>query len=194
MTSRVTYHTALAAADTNAVDVSTPAADPSAQDFYLHEWGASGPGGAGTDAEREHPRRRRRGIQTSRISTAAENKRATSSPAWPKCSTAPDRRGRADQRRHLRRPGAAPGRRTAGAAAAARRLPAGEAAAQRRLELECLAGRPCDTDMTGSAVATFCAPAWGRGPRPGQALNLSDSLQERVSWRLHRVAAVVVFV
>jgi hypothetical protein len=64
--------TALAAAGINAADVRTAIADPSAQDFYLDEWQASGPGGAGTDAERGILAGVAGGIQTSRLSTAAD--------------------------------------------------------------------------------------------------------------------------
>src|SRR5262249_172280 len=59
--------TALAAAGINAADVSTSLADPSAQDFYLDEWQAIGPGGAGTDAERGILAGIAGGVQTSRI-------------------------------------------------------------------------------------------------------------------------------
>jgi hypothetical protein len=64
--------TALAAAGINAADVRTAIADPSAQDFYLDKWQASGPGGAGTDAERGILAGDAGGIQTSRLSTAAD--------------------------------------------------------------------------------------------------------------------------
>jgi hypothetical protein len=45
--------------------------DPSAQDFYLGDWQASGPGGAGADAERGILAGVAGGIQASRLSTAA---------------------------------------------------------------------------------------------------------------------------
>jgi hypothetical protein len=61
--------TALAAAGINAADVSTSLADPSAQDFYLGEWQAHGPGGAGTDAERGILTGVSGGLQPSRLST-----------------------------------------------------------------------------------------------------------------------------
>ncbi len=64
--------TALAAAGTNAADVRAGLADPSAQDFYLGEWQASGPGGAGTDAERGILAGVAGGIQTSRLGVSAE--------------------------------------------------------------------------------------------------------------------------
>ena len=64
--------TALAAAGLNAADARTSLADPSAQDFYLGGWQASGPGGAATDAERAILAGVAGGIQTSRLSTSAE--------------------------------------------------------------------------------------------------------------------------
>ncbi len=64
--------TALAAAGTNAADVRAGLLDPSAQDYYLGEWQASGPGGAGTDAERGILAGVAGGIQPSRLSTASE--------------------------------------------------------------------------------------------------------------------------
>jgi Prenyltransferase and squalene oxidase repeat len=62
--------TALAAAGINAADVSASLADPSAQDFYLGEWQATGPGGAGTDAERAILAGVAGGIQPSRLSAS----------------------------------------------------------------------------------------------------------------------------
>jgi hypothetical protein len=62
--------TALAAAGINAADVSTSPADPSAQDFYLDEWQTTGPGGAGTDAERGILSGVAGGIQPSRLSAS----------------------------------------------------------------------------------------------------------------------------
>lgn len=68
--------TALAAADINAADVRASLADPSAQDFYLGEWQAEGPGGAGTDAARGILTGIAGGIQPSRLSTATETKKS----------------------------------------------------------------------------------------------------------------------
>jgi len=68
--------TALAAAGVNAADVSTSLADPSAQDFYLGDWQANGPGGAGTDAERAILAGIAGGIQTTRLSTATDATRS----------------------------------------------------------------------------------------------------------------------
>ncbi len=64
--------TALAAAGINAADASTTLADPSAQEFYLGDLQANGPGGAGTDAARGILAGHAGGIQTSRLSAAAD--------------------------------------------------------------------------------------------------------------------------
>lgn len=64
--------TALAAVGVNAADVRVSSLAPSAQDFYLDEWQASGPGGAGTDAARGILAGVAGGIQTTRLSTAAD--------------------------------------------------------------------------------------------------------------------------
>ena len=64
--------TALAATGTNAADVRTALADPSAQDYYLGEWQTGGPGGGATDAERGILAGVAGGIQPSRLSTSAE--------------------------------------------------------------------------------------------------------------------------
>jgi hypothetical protein len=68
--------TALAAADVNAADVRTSLADPSAQDFYLGEWQASGPGGTGTDAERGVLAGVAGGIQPSRLSASTDTEKS----------------------------------------------------------------------------------------------------------------------
>ena len=68
--------TALAAAGINAADARTALLAPSAQDYYLGEWQAEGPGGAGTDAARGILAGVAGGIQTSRISTAADATRS----------------------------------------------------------------------------------------------------------------------
>lgn len=64
--------TALAAAGVNAADASTSLSDPSAQDFYLGDWQANGPGGGGTDAARGILTGVAGGIQTSRLSASAD--------------------------------------------------------------------------------------------------------------------------
>jgi hypothetical protein len=67
--------TALAAVGLNAADVSASLADPSAQDFYLDEWQASGPGGAATDAERGILAGVAGGLQTSRLAATTETEK-----------------------------------------------------------------------------------------------------------------------
>ncbi|HEV7769428.1 MAG TPA: prenyltransferase/squalene oxidase repeat-containing protein [Solirubrobacterales bacterium] len=67
--------TALAAVGLNAADVSTSLADPSAQAFYLDEWQASGPGGAATDAERGILAGVAGGIQASRLAAVTDTKK-----------------------------------------------------------------------------------------------------------------------
>jgi hypothetical protein len=67
--------TALAAVGLNAADVSTSLADPSAQDYYLGEWQASGPGGAATDAERGILAGVAGGIQTSRLAAVTDTEK-----------------------------------------------------------------------------------------------------------------------
>lgn len=64
--------TAFAAVGLNAADVSTSLADPSAQDYYLGDWQANGPGGAATDAERAILAGVAGGIQTSRLAASAD--------------------------------------------------------------------------------------------------------------------------
>lgn len=64
--------TALAATGVNAADVRVGLLDPSAQDYYLGEWQASGPGGAATDAERGILAGVAGGIQPSRLAAGAE--------------------------------------------------------------------------------------------------------------------------
>ncbi len=68
--------TALAAAGINSADVRASLAGPSAQDFYLGEWQAEGPGGAGTDAARGILTGIAGGIQPSRLSTSTETKKS----------------------------------------------------------------------------------------------------------------------
>jgi Prenyltransferase and squalene oxidase repeat len=64
--------TALAAADLNAADVRASLLDPSAQDFYFEDWEANGPGGSGTDAARGILTGVSGGIQPSRLSTSGD--------------------------------------------------------------------------------------------------------------------------
>ena len=67
--------TALAATGLNAADVRTSLLDPSAQDYYLGEWQASGPGGAATDAERGILAGVAGGIQPSRLAATTETEK-----------------------------------------------------------------------------------------------------------------------
>jgi Prenyltransferase and squalene oxidase repeat len=64
--------TALAATGVNSADVRAGLADPSAQDYYLGEWQAAGPGGAATDAERGILAGVAGGIQPSRLAATTE--------------------------------------------------------------------------------------------------------------------------
>ena len=68
--------TALAATGINSADVRTSLADPSAQDYYLGEWQASGPGGAATDAERGILAGVAGGIQPSRLAASTETEKS----------------------------------------------------------------------------------------------------------------------
>ncbi len=68
--------TALAATGVNAADVRTSLIDPSAQDYYLGEWQASGPGGAATDAERGILAGVAGGIQPSRLAATTESEKS----------------------------------------------------------------------------------------------------------------------
>ncbi|HYC82881.1 MAG TPA: hypothetical protein VEB65_13885 [Solirubrobacterales bacterium] len=68
--------TALAATGANAADVRTSLTDPSAQDYYLGEWQASGPGGAATDAERGILAGVAGGIQPSRLAASTETEKS----------------------------------------------------------------------------------------------------------------------
>jgi len=68
--------TALAAVGLNAADVRTSLLDASAQDFYLDEWQVGGPGGAATDAARGILAGDAGGIQASRLSTASDATRS----------------------------------------------------------------------------------------------------------------------
>jgi len=68
--------TALAATGINSADVRTSLADPSAQDYYLGEWQASGPGGAATDAERGILAGVAGGIQPSRLAASTESEKS----------------------------------------------------------------------------------------------------------------------
>jgi hypothetical protein len=172
--------TALAAAGINAADARTSLADPSAQDFYLGEWQASGPGGAGTDAERGILAGVAGGLQTSRLSTAADTTRsnlvARVAELWD--GTQIGEPGLLNDDIFgvlaLHQAGAPPEllRRIVDYLRT-KQLPDGGWSWNASL------GAPADTDMTGSVVAAFCAAGVGVGdPDLERALNLLHSLQD----------------
>jgi hypothetical protein len=175
--------TALAAADINAADARTSLADPSAQDFYLDEWQASGPGGAGTDAERGILAGVAGGIQTSRLSTAADT---TTSNLVARVAELFDgtQIGEAGLLNDdifgvlaLHQAGAPPELlRELVDYLRTRQLPNGG------WSWNASPGAPADTDMTGSVVAAFCAAGVGvEDPDLEQALILLHSLQDPAS-------------
>jgi hypothetical protein len=172
--------TALAAAGINAADARTSLADPSAQDFYLGEWQASGPGGAGTDAERGILAGVAGGIQVSRLSTDADATRsnlvARIAELWD--GTQIGEAGLLNDDIFgvlaLRQAGAPPELlREVVDYLRTRQLPNGG------WSWNALPGAPADTDMTGSVVAAFCAAGVGIGdPDLKAALALLHSLQD----------------
>ncbi len=172
--------TALAAAGVNAADVRTSLSADSAQDFYLDEWQASGPGGAGTDAERGILAGVAGGIQASRLSTAADtttsNLVARVAELWD--GTQIGEPGLLNDDIFgvlaLHQAGAPPELlsrivdylRT-------KQLPDGG------WTWNASPGAPADTDMTGSVVAAFCAAGVGVGdPDLQEALDLLHTLQD----------------
>jgi hypothetical protein len=172
--------TALAATGVNAADARTSLADPSAQDFYLDEWQASGPGGAGTDAERGILAGVAGGIQTSRLSTAADatksNLVARVAELWDGTQIGEEGLFNDDifgvlalhqagaPQEMLRR--IVDYLRT-------KQLPNGG------WSWNASPGAPADTDMTGSVVAAFCAAGVGVGdPDLDEALDLLHTLQD----------------
>jgi hypothetical protein len=172
--------TALAAADINAADARTSLIDASAQDFYLGEWQASGPGGAGTDAERGILAGVAGGIQTSRLSAATDTAK----------SNLVARVAELFDGTQIGEPGllnddifGVLALRQAGAPSEllrrlvdylrTRQLPDGG------WSWNASPGAPADTDMTGSMVAAFCAAGVGVGGSDlQQALDLLHSLQD----------------
>jgi hypothetical protein len=172
--------TALAAAGVNAADVSTSLADPSAQDFYLDEWQASGPGGAGTDAARGILSGVAGGIEPSRLSTAAD---ATKSNLVARIAELFDGTQIGE-----------PGLLNDDIFAALALHQAGAPQPLLRQIVDYLRtkqlagggwtwnlspGAPADTDMTGSVVAAFCAAGVGPGdPDLDEAIDLLHSLQD----------------
>jgi len=172
--------TALAATGLNAADAKTSPLDPSAQDFYLGEWQASGPGGAGTDAARGILSGIAGGIQPSRLSTSDD---ATRSNLVARLAELFDGT-------QIGEPGllnddifGVLALHDAGAPAEllrqivdylrTKQLPDGG------WTWNASPGAPADTDMTGSAVAALCAAGVGPGdPDLDQALGLLHTLQD----------------
>ncbi|HEV7483253.1 MAG TPA: prenyltransferase/squalene oxidase repeat-containing protein [Solirubrobacterales bacterium] len=172
--------TALAAAGTNSADVRTSLADPSAQDFYLGEWQASGPGGAGTDAERGILAGVAGGLQTSRLSTAADTTKSNLVARVAELfdGTQIGEPGLLNDDIFgvlaLHQAGAPPEllRRLVDYLRT-KQLPDGG------WSWNASPGAPADTDMTGSVVAAFCAAGVGPGDTDlDQALDLLHSLQD----------------
>lgn len=172
--------TALASAGLNSADARTSIADPSAQDFYLGDWQATGPGGAGTDAARGILSGVAGGIQVSRLSTSLD---ATKSNLVARLAELYDgtqlgdtgllnddifgvlalHRAGAPQEmllklvEHLR----------------TEQLPNGG------WGWSTSPGAPADTDMTGSAIAAFCAAGVATSdPDLNEALDLLHTLQD----------------
>jgi hypothetical protein len=172
--------TALAAAEINAADVRTSLADPSAQDFYLGEWQASGPGGAGTDAARGILAGVAGGIQPSRLSAAADTTRSNLVARLAELfdGTQIGEPGLLNDDIFgvlaLHQAGAPPELlRQVVDYLRTRQLPNGG------WSWNASPGAPADTDMTGSVVAAFCAAGVGAGdPDLEQALSLLHSLQD----------------
>jgi len=172
--------TALAAVDVNAADVRTSLADPSAQDFYLGEWQAEGPGGAATDAERGILAGVAGGIQPSRLSTATETTK----------SNLVARIAELFDGTQIGEPGllnddifGVLALHQAGAPQVmlrhivdylrGKQLPDGG------WSWNASPGATADTDMTGSVIAAFCAAGVGPGdPDLDRAIDLVHSLQD----------------
>jgi hypothetical protein len=172
--------TALAAAGINSADVRTSLADPSAQDFYLGEWQASGPGGAGTDAERGILAGVAGGLQTSRLSTASDTTKSNLVARVAELfdGTQIGEPGLLNDDIFgvlaLHQAGAPPEllRRLVDYLRT-KQLPDGG------WSWNASPGAPADTDMTGSVVAAFCAAGVGPGDADlGRALGLLHSLQD----------------
>jgi hypothetical protein len=172
--------TALAAAGVNAADVSTSLADPSAQDFYLGEWQAEGPGGAGTDAARGILTGVAGGIQPSRLSAATD---ATKSNLVARIAELFDGTQIGEPGLlnddifgvlALHQAGAPqPLLRRIVDYLRSKQLPDGG------WTWNTSPGAPADTDMTGSVVAAFCAAGVGPGdPDLDQAIALLHTLQD----------------
>lgn len=173
--------TALAAAGVNAADVRTSLADPSAQDFYLDEWQAMGPGGAGTDAERGILAGIAGGIQPTRLSASTAD--TTTSNLVARIAELFDGT-------QIGEPGllnddifGVLALHQAGAPQPILREIADYLRTQQHGDggwtWNASPSAPADTDMTGSAVAAFCAAGIAPSdPDLQQALALLRSLQD----------------
>lgn len=175
--------TALAAAGLNAADASTSLTDPSAQDFYLGDWQASGPGGVATDAERAILSGVAGGIQTSRLSTSADTTKSNLVARVAELFDG-EQIGETGLLNDdifgvlaLHHAGAPPELlRWIVDYLRTKQLPNGG------WSWNASSGAPADTDMTGSVVAAFCAA--GVGPGDGdldQAIELLHTLQDPAS-------------
>jgi hypothetical protein len=172
--------TALAATGLNAADASTSLIDPSAQDFYLGDWQASGPGGGATDAERAILSGVAGGIQTSRLSTGADTTR----------SNMVARVAELFDGEQIGEPGllnddifGVLALHRAGAPPELLRSIVDYLRTQQKPNggwtWNASPGAPADTDMTGSAVAAFCAAGIGPGDADlDQAIALLHTLQD----------------
>jgi hypothetical protein len=172
--------TALAADGLNAADAKTSSLDPSAQDFYLGEWQASGPGGAGSDAARGILSGIAGGVQPSRLSTSDDATRSNLVARLAELfdGTQIGEPGLLNDDIFgllaLRQAGAPPELlRQIADYLRAKQLPDGG------WTWNSSPGAPADTDMTGSAVAALCAAGVERGdPDLDQALGLLHTLQD----------------
>lgn len=173
--------TALAAAGINAADVSTSLSDPSAQDFYLDEWQAMGPGGAGTDAERGILAGVAGGIQPSRLSASTADTTRSNLVA---------RIAELFDGTQIGEPGllnddifGVLALHQAGAPQPILRKIADYLRTQQHADggwtWNASPSAPADTDMTGSAVAAFCAAGIAPSdPDLQRAIALLHSLQD----------------
>jgi hypothetical protein len=173
--------TALAATGLSAADASTSLADPSAQDFYLGDWQAGGPGGAATDAERAILSGVAGGIQTSRLSTSVADTTRSNLVARVAELFDGEQIGETGLLNDdifgvlaLHHVGAPPELlRSLVDYLRTKQLPDGG------WSWNVSPGAPADTDMTGSVVAAFCAA--GVGPGDGdldEAIDLLHTLQD----------------
>jgi len=175
--------TALAADGLNAADAKTSPLDPSAQDFYLGEWQASGPGGAGTDAARGILSAIAGGIQPSRLSISDDATRSNLVARLAELfdGTQIGEPGLLNDDIFgllaLHQAGAPPELlRLIADYLRTKQLPGGG------WTWNASPGAPADTDMTGSAVAALCAAGVGPGdPDLDRALELLHTLQDPVT-------------